>query len=97
MRDRVVYFGNRDHVLFALNRLTGESLGQLKFPTDPSYYWRQNVLAPFLARYLKDGPGAFAPVIAYVSGINEWDRVSTWPPKAASPRHLYLSFPLHTS
>ncbi len=30
-RDRVVYFGNRDHVLFALNRLTGEQLGQLNF------------------------------------------------------------------
>ncbi len=31
VRDRVVYFGNRDHVLYALNRLTGETLGQLNF------------------------------------------------------------------
>jgi len=67
---------------------TGEasSLGALKFPADTGKEFREQVLAPFLAQYLKDGaPKAnVAPVTAYETGTNKWLRLSSWPSGCAS-------------
>src|SRR5262245_36314715 len=62
----------------------GSSLGALKFGSDTALDFRQKILAPFLARYLKDGaPKAdIAPVTAFETGTNAWRRYSAWPPKA---------------
>ena len=59
----------------------GSSLGALKFGSDTALYFRQKVLAPFLAQYLKDGaPRAdIAPVTAYETGTNTWRRLTSWP------------------
>jgi putative CocE/NonD family hydrolase len=61
----------------------GSSLGAVKFGSDTALYFRQKILAPFLAQYLKDGaPKAdIAPVTAFETGTNEWRRYSAWPPK----------------
>src|SRR5207237_5553477 len=61
----------------------GSSLGPIKFGSDTALYFRQKVLAPFLAQYLKDdAPKAdLAPVTAFETGTNEWRRYSAWPPK----------------
>ena len=62
------------------------NLGALRFHTDTGLYFRQNVLAPFLAQYLKDGaPKAdVATVTAYETGTNEWRRLPAWPAGCAS-------------
>jgi uncharacterized protein len=59
----------------------GSTLGALKFPTDTSLYFRENILAPFLAKYLKDDTSApaIAPVSAYESGTNTWRKLPSWP------------------
>ena len=73
----------------------GTNLGAVKFPADPSLWWRQNILAPFLARYLQNSPAndssapaapgqpakpAFpATVTAYQSGTNTWQSLPAWP------------------
>ena len=61
----------------------GSSLGAVKFGSDTALYFRQKILAPFLAQYLKDGaPKAnLAPVTAFETGTNAWRRYSAWPPK----------------
>src|SRR5438045_2594858 len=66
----------------------GSSLGALKFGSDTALHFRQKILAPFLAQYLKDGaPKAdIAPVTAFETGTNEWRRYSAWPPPLA-PLH----------
>ena len=48
----------------------GSTLGALKFGSDTALEFRQQILAPFLAQYLKDGaPKAdIAPVTAYRDG-----------------------------
>ncbi len=87
----------------------GSSLGLVKFPADPSYWWRQNVLAPFLSKYLKDEPFAnsspfvdpawgqqvpeVAPVTVYQSGTNRWGAASSWPPKLPAPERRYHAYP----
>jgi uncharacterized protein len=71
----------------------GSSLGAIKFGSDTALYFRQKILAPFLAQYLKDGaPKAdIAPVTAFETGTNAWRRYSAWPPKTAGKTTpLYL-------
>jgi putative CocE/NonD family hydrolase len=59
----------------------GSRLGALNFRSDTSLYFRQEILGPFLARYLKDNaPRAdVPPVAAYETGTNAWRRLTAWP------------------
>ncbi len=61
----------------------GDSLGAVKFGSDTALHFRQKILAPFLAKYLKDDApkGDIAPVTAFETGTNEWRRYAAWPPK----------------
>jgi uncharacterized protein len=75
----------------------GSTLGALKFHSDTALYFRQQILAPFLARYLKeDAPaGDVPPVAAFETGTNVWRRLTRWPSGCASgcdprPTPLYL-------
>ena len=75
----------------------GSSLGNLRFGSDTSRWFREQVLRPFLAHYLKDdAPAAdVAAVTAFESGTNEWRRFDRWPISCASgcvhaARALYL-------
>jgi putative CocE/NonD family hydrolase len=64
----------------------GSTLGALKFNSDTSLYFRQEVLAPFLAHYLKDDApkSDVAPVTAFETGTNTWRRLHAWPPAEAT-------------
>ena len=67
----------------------GNRTGNIWWDQDASKYWRWHVLAPFLAHYLKDTPMDVAPVTAFQSGTNEWQRLQGWPGAPASAK-LYL-------
>jgi putative CocE/NonD family hydrolase len=80
------------------------SLGALKFGSDTGRYFRQNILGPFLAQYLKDGaPKAnVATVTAFETGTNTWRRLPSWPSGCESgcpvhPKPLYLQAGLKLS
>ena len=82
----------------------GSSLGALKFGSDTGRYFRENILGPFLAQYLKDGaPKAnVARVTAFETGTNTWRRLPSWPAGCESgcPVHakpLYLQAGLKLS
>jgi putative CocE/NonD family hydrolase len=57
------------------------TLGALNFHSDTGLYFRQEVLAPFLAHYLKDDEPKMdvAPVTAFETGTNTWRRLPAWP------------------
>jgi putative CocE/NonD family hydrolase len=59
----------------------GSSLGALRFGADTALQFRQEILRPFLDRYLKDrAPAAdVPPVSAFETGTNTWRRLSSWP------------------
>jgi hypothetical protein len=58
----------------------GSAVGAVKFGADESLYFRQNVLGPFLAHYLKDSSVPLpAPVTAFESGTNVWRQLKAWP------------------
>jgi hypothetical protein len=64
----------------------GSSLGALKFGSDTSLHFRREILAPFLARYLKDDAagGDVPPVFAFETGSNAWRSLPAWPAGCAS-------------
>ncbi len=73
------------------------ALGNLRFGSDTGRYFREYVLRPFLAQYLKDGapPADVAAVTAFETGTNEWRRFDRWPQScehgcAHASRALYL-------
>ena len=80
------------------------SLGALKFSSDTGLYFRRQILAPFLAQYLKDGgPKAeIAPVTAFETGTNQWRQLPSWPSGCQRgcqlrPTPLYLNTGLKLS
>jgi putative CocE/NonD family hydrolase len=68
----------------------GSALGAIKFGSDTAKYFRQEILKPYLAQYLKDGaPRAdIARVTAFETGRNRWQRFDRWP--QGSAQNLYL-------
>ena len=76
----------------------GSSLGALKFGSDTGLYFRQQILRPFLAQYLKEGAPktALPKVTAFETGSNIWRQLPDWPAGCANgcsvkPTPLYLS------
>ena len=59
----------------------GSKLGEVKFNSDTALHFRQEILRPFLDRYLKDGApaGDVAPVSAFETGTNKWRSLASWP------------------
>ena len=58
------------------------ALGSIRFGSDTGLYFRRQILAPFLARYLKDDASSattVAPVMAFRTGVNRWERLPAWP------------------
>ena len=71
-------------------------LGAIRFGSDTGTWWRKNVLAPFLAHYLKDDAPSdadVAPVTVYETGENRWQKLDAWPvaPKM-TPLYLEAGF-----
>jgi putative CocE/NonD family hydrolase len=59
----------------------GSSLGAIKFGSDTALHFRQEILRPFLDRYLKDDTSV-APVptvSAFETGTNKWRALASWP------------------
>jgi putative CocE/NonD family hydrolase len=75
----------------------GSALGPIRFGMDTAKFFREQILRPFLAQYLKDGapPADLAPVTAFETGTNQWRRLDHWPlvcetgcAKTTSPLYL---------
>ncbi len=76
----------------------GSSLGAIKFNSDTGLYFRREILRPFLDHFLKDDAPKMdvAPVTAFETGTNKWDRLPSWPAGCPSgctikPTPLYLN------
>jgi putative CocE/NonD family hydrolase len=64
----------------------GSTLGTLRFGSDTGLYFREHILRPFLAHYLKDDApeSKVAPVTAFETGTNRWEHLPSWPAGCAS-------------
>ena len=69
----------------------GERLGNINFGSKTALYYRENIEFPFFLYHLKGkGKGEFPKAWLFQTGVNEWRRFSTWPPKDAKPAELFL-------
>ena len=82
----------------------GSSLGAVRFDSDTGLYFQREILAPFLAHYLKDDApkSDVAPVTAFETGTNTWRRLQAWPSGCSAgcsvkPTPLYLNAGLKLS
>jgi len=70
---------------------SGDSLGNIRFDSNTSAWYRENVELPFFNFYLKDkGELKLAEATVFRTGANEWKNFDQWPPKDLQPRSLYL-------
>ncbi|MGA7127872.1 MAG: CocE/NonD family hydrolase [Chthoniobacterales bacterium] len=62
-------------------RLDGSAIGPIKFGSDTAAYFREHLVRPFFDHFLKDDapPADLAPVTAFETGTNRWERLPTWP------------------
>jgi putative CocE/NonD family hydrolase len=71
---------------------SGRTLGDIDFGSDTGVYYREQLQAPWLARWLHDKVGAPLPgARVFVTGKNEWQSFERWPPiDGVRPTRLYL-------
>ena len=68
----------------------GSRLGEITFDQDTAKRFREDLLVPFLRRYLHDDRDvAIAPATVFETGANRWRKFDQWPPAGDRVR-LYL-------
>jgi len=74
------------------SRGEGRKLGRIDFGSATAEHYRRNIMAPFLAYYLKDkGSGERPEALTFRTGANEWVEHDAWPPKRnVVGRRLYF-------
>ncbi|MBN2265385.1 MAG: CocE/NonD family hydrolase [Candidatus Aminicenantes bacterium] len=80
------------------SRGDGDALGNLKFGSKTSVFYRENIEFPFFMEHLKGEGGGLkgedgsaAPKAwLFETGANEWRRYEAWPPRKAREATLYL-------
>ncbi len=72
-------------------RGTGESLGNIRFDSKTSEWYRENVELKFFNFYLKDKGELKQPeALVFRTGANEWKSYEQWPPKDAQAKSIYF-------
>jgi len=70
----------------------GSHLGAIEFGEDTAARFREDVLVPFLRRFLvgDETVPAPAPVTVFETGADRWRHFDSWPPRDVRARSLYL-------
>ncbi len=69
----------------------GDRLGNLRFGSKTSEYYRAEIEAPFFRHHLKrEGELDLPEAIVFETGANRWRTFDTWPPAEREPRRIYL-------
>jgi putative CocE/NonD family hydrolase len=69
----------------------GESLGNVRFNSKTSDFYREHIEFPFFEFHLKGkGENKHPEAWVFETGTNQWRKHDAWPPKGAAARALYL-------
>jgi putative CocE/NonD family hydrolase len=71
-------------------RGNGLTLGNLNFAVKTGEFFRENIQFPFFMQYLKDKPAKLPEAWMFLTGINEFRRQESWPPKDVQPSTFYF-------
>jgi putative CocE/NonD family hydrolase len=68
----------------------GDRLGNINFGDKTALYYRENIELPFFVYHLKGtGEGKFPKAWLFQTGVNQWRRFDSWPPKDARTEELF--------
>jgi putative CocE/NonD family hydrolase len=68
-----------------------DSLGVIKFGSNTTKFFTENLEGPFFEYYLNDGPDPKLPEAAvFLTGSNEWKLLDSWPPKNTEATRMYF-------
>ena len=71
----------------------GTQLGNVKFSSNTSQWYQNNVEIPFFNYHLK-GKGDYPQIseaTIFFTGENQWRKLDQWPPKETRPRDIYFA------
>jgi putative CocE/NonD family hydrolase len=69
----------------------GDKVGNVSFGSNTSAYFREHIEFPFFRYQLKGkGDGKFPRAWVFQTGVNQWRKFDSWPPKDAQPETIYL-------
>lgn len=71
----------------------GSYLGNVRFESNTSVYFQQNIEVPFFNFYLKakGSADAIAEANIFFSGENNWKKLAAWPPQNVEYKSLYIN------
>ena len=69
----------------------GSKLGNVDFGSKTSIFFREQIQFPFFMYYLKDKRVDLPEAYMFMTGLNEWRRLDSWPPKDAGREILYFN------
>jgi putative CocE/NonD family hydrolase len=73
------------------SRGDGEGLGEVRFGSKTSVFYRENIELPFFNYYLKDkGKPDLPEAYVFETGSNKWKTYDHWPPSNAREEDLYI-------
>ncbi len=72
------------------SRGTGTTLGNLNFGIATAEFFREKIQFPFFMHYLKDKPASLPEAWMFLTGMNEFRRLDTWPLRGLQPTTLYF-------
>ncbi|HML16407.1 MAG TPA: CocE/NonD family hydrolase [Bryobacteraceae bacterium] len=91
-KDLMLVMGPWNHGGFS--RGDGDRLGNINFGSKTGLYYRQNIEFPFFMYHLKrKGDGKFPKAYLFQTGVNDWRKFDSWPPRGAGSLTLYLDDP----
>ena len=74
------------------SRGDGEGLGDVRFGSKTSVFYRENIELPFFNYYLKDkGKPELPEAYVFETGSNKWKTYDHWPPASAREADLYIN------
>ncbi len=69
----------------------GDALGNVRFGSKTSVFFREEIEFPFFNYWLKGKTDPKLPeAFVFETGTNQWRRENAWPPRDAQPKTLYL-------
>jgi uncharacterized protein len=73
------------------SRSDGDALGNVRFGSKTSEFYRENIELVFFNHFLKDkGEGKLPEAYLFNTGANQWRTFDQWPPKGAAAQNVYL-------
>jgi putative CocE/NonD family hydrolase len=82
--------GPWSHGAWSANDL--DSLGSIKFGSNLSEFFADQLEVPFFEHYLRGKEEPKLPkAVVFLTGANEWKMLDSWPPKNTETKHFYLN------